>query len=131
MERIKQAVKKRQRDILSVEKTKICINIYEKVINDLCFRIEEGLLDDIIGEKKLYFSTKILGDFGKTLIDDYSLRDFFSQKGLPVIKVGYNEIAYADEVLVTQFYIIFNMSKIWRLHGFGCNTLHIRPMSHR
>ena len=60
MERIKQAVKKRQKDILSVERTKICINIYEKVINDLCFRIEEGLLDNVIGEKKLYFNTKIL-----------------------------------------------------------------------
>ena len=115
MERIKQAVKKRQKDILSVERTRICINIYEKVINDLCFRIEEGLLDDIIDEKKLYFSTKILGDFGKILIDDYSLHDFFLQKGLPVVEVGYDEISYADEVLVTQFYIIFNMSKIWRL----------------
>ena len=115
MERIKQAVKKRQKDILSVERTKICINIYEKVINDLCFRIEEGLLDNVIGEKKLYFNTKILGDFGKTLIDDYTLHDFFLQKGLPVIEVGYNEISYTDEVLVTQFYIIFNISKIWRL----------------
>ena len=115
MERIKQAVKKRQRDIISVERTRICINIYEKVINDLCFRIEEGLLDNVIGEKKLYFSTKILGDFGKTLIDDYSLDDFFIQKGLPVVEVGYDGISYADEVLVTQFYIIFNMSKIWRL----------------
>ena len=115
MERIKQAVKKRQKDILSVERTKICINIYEKVINDLCFRIEEGLLDDVIDEKKLYFSTKILGDFGKILIDDYTLHDFFLQEGLPVIEVGYNDISYADEVLVTQFYIIFNMSKIWML----------------
>lgn len=115
MERIKQAVKKRQKDILSVKRTKICVNIYEKVINDLCFRIEEGLLDDVIDEKKLYFSTKILGDFGKILIDDYSLHDFFLHKGLPVVEVGYNEISYTDEVLTTQFYIIFNMSKIWRL----------------
>jgi hypothetical protein len=115
MERIKQAVKKRQRDILSVERTKMCINIYEKVINDLCFRIEEGLLDDVIGEKKLYFSTEILGDFGKILTDDYSLHEFFLHKGLPVIEVGYNEISYADEILTTQFYIIFNMSKIWTL----------------
>ena len=115
MERIKQAVKKRQKDILSVERTKICINIYEKVINDLCFRIEEGLLDGVIDEKKLYFSTKILGDFGKILIDDYSLHDIFLQKGLPVVEVGYNEISYMDEVLTNQFYIIFNMSKIWRL----------------
>ena len=115
MERIKQSVKKRQRDIVSVERTRICIDIYEKVINDLCFRIEEGLLDDVIDEKKLYFSTKILGDFGKILIDDYSLHDFFLSKGLPVIEVGYNEISYTDEVLATQFYIIFNMSKIWRL----------------
>ena len=115
MERIKQAVKKRQKDILSVERTKICINIYEKVINDLCFRIEEGLLDNVIDEKKLYFSTKILGDFGKILIDDYSLHDIFLQKGLPVVEVGYNEISYMDEVLTNQFYIIFNMSKIWRL----------------
>ena len=115
MERIKQAVKKRQKDILSVERSKICINIYEKVINDLCFRIEEGLLDNVIDEKKLYFSTKILGDFGKILIDDYSLHDFFLYKGLPVIEVGYDEISYANEILTTQFYIIFNMSKIWRL----------------
>ena len=115
MERIKQAVKKRQKNIVSVERIRICIDIYEKVINDLCFRIEEGLLDNVIGEKKLYFSTKILGDFGKTLIDDYFLHDFFLQKGLPVVEVGYNEISYTDEVLVTQFYIIFNMSKIWRL----------------
>ena len=115
MERIKQAVKKRQRDILSVERTKICINIYEKVINDLCFRIEEGLLDNVIDEKKLYFSTKILGDFGKILIDDYSLHNFFLHKGLPVVEVGYDAISYNDGVLVTQFYIIFNMSKIWRL----------------
>ena len=114
MERIKQAVKKRQRDILSVERTKICINIYEKVINDLCFRIEEGLLDDISGKKKLYFSAEILGDFGKILIDDYSLYDFFLQKGLPIIEVGYDEISYTDEIL-THFYIIFNISKIWRL----------------
>ena len=115
MERIKQAVKKRQKDILSVERTRICINIYEKVINDLCFRIEEGLLDDVIDEKKLYFSTKILGDFGKILIDDYTLHDFFLQKGLPVIEVGYNAISCGNEVLAIQFYIIFNMSKIWRL----------------
>ena len=115
MERIKQAVKKRQKDILSVERTKICINIYEKVINDLCFRIEEGLLDNVIGEKKLYFSTKILGDFGKTLIDDYTLHDFFLQKGLPVTEVGYDTISCANEVLAVQFYIIFNVSKIWRL----------------
>ena len=115
MERIKQAVKKRQKNILSIERTKICINIYEKVINDLCFRIKEGLLDNVIDEKKLYFNAKILGDFGKTLIDDYSLHDFFRYKGLPVVEVGYDEISCADEVLATQFYIIFDMSKIWRL----------------
>lgn len=115
MERVKQAVKKRQKDILSVKKTKICIDIYEKVINDLCFRIKEGLLDNAVEEKKLYFNTRMLGDFGKNLIDDYSLHDFFLYKGLPVVEVGYDEISYADEILATQFYIIFNMSKIWRL----------------
>ena len=116
MERIKQAVKKRQKDILNIERTKICINIYEKVINDLCFRIEEGLLDNVIEEKKkLYFNSKLLGDFGKILIDDYTLHDFFLQKGLPVIEVGYDDISYGDEVLTTQFYIIFNILKIWRL----------------
>ena len=116
MERIKQAVKKRQKRVANLQKRKMCIDMCEEVINDLVFRIEEGLLDNITTEeKKLYFSTKILGDFGKILIDDYSLHDFFLRKGLPVVEVGYDEISYADEVLVTQFYIVFNMLKIWRL----------------